>query len=138
MKISPKSLLFILMALSLASQAWANPRINRVHGKEEALQKSKEVGNQISNKTLDEKQTKAIQLINAVGILANGRLGIESEIEKEEAEYAYNGFIARFQGIREDRDALERKEIMADNRTLENYSQRLDDLISELQNFINR
>lgn len=114
MKASLKSLLFILMTLSLTTYAWANPQIEQIN----------------------EKQTKAIQLINAVGSLSNERFS--NEIKKEDAEFAYNGFIARFQGIREDREALERKEIMADNNTLENCSQRLDALISDLQHFINR
>ena len=133
MKISPKSPLFVLMALSLTTHAWANtPSLQ--DEKEISGQKTKEVVYQSLNKSVEDKQTRAIQLINAVGSYANDRFS--NEKDKEDAEYAYNGFIARFQGIREDREALERKEILADNTTLENYSKRLDSLIGDIQNFL--
>ncbi len=131
MKISPKSPLFVLMALSLTTHAWANTPTAKPE--EVNVQKSKETTYISLNKTVDEKQARAIQLINAVGSYTNDRFS--NDKDKEDAEYAYNGFIARFQGIREDREALERKEILADNNTLENYSKRLDSLIGDLQNF---
>lgn len=96
------------------------------------------VGKKISNdgpitsKTIDEKQVETIQLINEVGALANGL----RESEKDDAEYAYSGFIARFQAIRSEREAFSKKEAMADNKTLENYSQRLDRLTADILNFL--
>jgi hypothetical protein len=87
-----------------------------------------------SMRSVDQKQARAIRLINTVGTFANDRFS--NEADKEDAQYAYNGFIARFQGIREDREALERKEIMADNKTLASYSQRLDRLIADISKFL--
>lgn len=136
MKISSKSPLFILVALSMTTHAWAQSEqlpddINReiTEGKIAAAEADAQ-----TNKSVDEKQARAIKLINVVGSFANDRFS--SEADKEEAQYAYNGFIARFQGIREDREALERKEIMADNKTLASYSQRLDRLIADIQKFL--
>lgn len=83
---------------------------------------------------VDEKQIRAIQLINTVGTYVNDRF--VTEHDKEEASDAYGVFIVRFQAIREDRNALERKEIRPDVKTLQNYSQRLDSLIADIQKFL--
>lgn len=128
MKIFSKSplLIFIFMLLSLSANCWASieqSQLPEIVTVEAELRKS-----------VDEKQLKAIQLINAVGTYANDRYS--SDLEKDEASHAYGGFIARFQGIREDREALERKEIMADYKTLQNYSQRLERLITEIKTFL--
>lgn len=128
MKIFSKSplLIFIFMLLSLSANCWAaieQSQLPEIVAVEAELRKS-----------VDEKQLKAIQLINAVGTYANDRYS--SDLEKDEASHAYGGFIARFQGIREDREALERKEIMADYKTLQNYSQRLERLITEIKTFL--
>ena len=88
-----------------------------------------------SKKSVDELQTRAIGLINEVGTFSNNRFA--DEAEKEKAQYAYSGFIARFEAIRSDREALERKEIMADNKTLEDYSKRLEQLTTDILKFLN-
>jgi hypothetical protein len=140
MKLFVKSLLIFIwcFCLSSTSQLLANSPANLPDEKEVSSQKAKEVGNQLLNlsKSVDEKQAMAIRLINEVGSYSNERFS--HEFDKEDAEFAYIGFIARFQVIKEDRESLERKEIMADSRTLLNYSQRLDQLIFDLQNFINK
>ncbi|MDO9184143.1 MAG: hypothetical protein Q7U04_17145, partial [Bacteriovorax sp.] len=58
------------------------------------------------------------------------------EIDKESAVYAYNGFIARFQGIREEREALEKKLVVVDNKSLSALSKRLDKLIADILKFL--
>ncbi|MBC7428336.1 MAG: hypothetical protein H7336_06975 [Bacteriovorax sp.] len=88
------------------------------------------------DKSVSEKQQKALALITLVAAQANDRFSIQDELKKEDAEYAHIGFVARFQGIREDREALARKEIQPDYTTLQNYSKRLDSLISDLQAFL--
>jgi hypothetical protein len=138
MKLFVKSLLIFSWSLCLTSQLWANSPVNFPSEKEVTSQKAKEVGNQLLNlsKSVDEKQAVAIRLINEVSSYANERFS--NEFDKEDAEFAYGGFIARFEVIREDRESLERKEILADNATLLNYSQRLDSLIFDLHHFINK
>jgi hypothetical protein len=133
MKFSRKSPLFILIALSMTAHASAQyeqvpNQIDReiTEGKIAAIEVE-------TNKSVDEKQAQAIKLINVVGTFANDRFSSESD--KENAEFAYSGFIARFEGIREDREALERKEILADNKTLASYSQRFDRLITDILKF---
>lgn len=86
-------------------------------------------------KSVDEKQTTAVHLINTVGTYNNGRFS--NEEDKEDSEFAYNGFMARFESLREDREALERKEIIPDNATLEKYSKQYDRLISDLNAYLN-
>lgn len=132
MKIFIKSSLFIFVLLSLSANCWA--AIEQPQPPEIAVVEADRISEQELRKSVDEKQLKAIQLINAVGTYANDRYS--SELEKDEASHAYGGFIARFQGIREDREALERKEIMADYKTLQNYSQRLERLITEIKTFL--
>ncbi len=78
-------------------------------------------------KSLEEKQVHAIQLINAVGSLANSKKLNDSQ--RADAEYAFNGFIARFQGIKEDQEA------QADNATRID-SKRLDRLITDIHIFL--
>lgn len=87
-------------------------------------------------KSVDEKQAAAIKLINTVGSAANERFS--NEQEKEDAQFAYSGFMARFESLREDREALERKEIVPDSETLEKYSKQYDRLISDLNAYLNR
>jgi hypothetical protein len=88
------------------------------------------------DKNVSEKQQKSIALITLLANQTNERYGMQDESKKEEAEYAHASFVARFQGIREDRDALARKEIQPDYATLQNYSKRLDSLIKDLQEFL--
>lgn len=88
------------------------------------------------DKNVSEKQQKALALITLVGAQVNDRYSSNDESKKEEAEYAHIGFVARFQGVREDREALARKEIQPDYATLQNYSKRLDSLIVDLQAFL--
>lgn len=44
--------------------------------------------------------------------------------------------MARFEGLREDRESLERKEIIPDNATLEKYSKQFDRLIGDLNAYL--
>ncbi len=88
------------------------------------------------DKSVSEKQQKALALITLVANQANERYSIADDSKKEDAEYAHIGFVARFQGIREEREALARKEIQPDYATLQNYSKRLDSLIADLQAFL--
>lgn len=86
-------------------------------------------------KQVNEKQITAVRLISSIGTFANGRFS--NEEEKEDTEFAYNGFMARFESLREDREALEKKEIIPDNATLEKYSKQYDRLISDLNAYLN-
>ena len=131
----------LLMAALLSTKSFANTQSLRADELQKDLIESKfaamkeeDLSGKVLLKSVDEKQARAIQLINAIGSYANDRFANENE--KADAEYAYNGFIARFQGIREDRESLQRKEILADNKTLENYSQRLDRLMSDMMKFL--
>ena len=85
-------------------------------------------------KEVESKQQKASSLIALLGDSLNTRYS--DEAQKEEAQYAHSGFIARLQGIREDQEAMARKEIQPDIATLQNYSKRLDTLISDLKLFL--
>lgn len=86
-------------------------------------------------KNVDEKQETAVKLIQTVGNFAFDRFS--NEQAKEDAQFAYSGFMARFESLREDREALERKEIMPDNETLEKYSKQYDRLIADLNAYLN-
>jgi hypothetical protein len=142
MKLLSKSPLFISMALAITSNAWsltneaqlpADIEYEIIEGKISAVE---EFQNQAAlKKSLDEKQLKVIKLINVVGRFANNHSLTESA--QNEASYAYGGFIARFQGIREDREVLEKKGALGDDKTLQNCSQRLDRLISDVKKFLN-
>lgn len=88
-----------------------------------------------SLKSIDEKQAMAVKLIHSVGTEANERFS--NEQDKEDAQFAYSGFMARFESIREDREALERKEIMPDSETMEKYSKQYDRLIQDLNAYLN-
>lgn len=88
------------------------------------------------DKGLDQKQQKALALISLVASQANERYSIQDDSKKEDAEYAHIGFVARLQGIREEREAFSKKEIQPDYATLMNYSKRLDSLIGDLQAFL--
>lgn len=119
--------LFLILSLS-CSMAFGVDEFDReiTEGKIEAAMADK--------LSVDAKQLKAIGLINTVGKFANDRNS--SDIDKEDASIAYSGFIARFQVIRSDREALEQKEIMPDRATLQNYSRSLDQLIRDLNEFL--
>lgn len=133
--------LLVLMALSLSAHASSQGHSPFPDDIEREITEGKilaamadQQNDRDLRQTVDEKQLKAIKLINVVGTYANDRFS--SDIDKEEADHAYSGFIARFQGIREDRVDLERKEIIADNKTLQNYSDRLDRLIVDIEKFL--
>ena len=87
-------------------------------------------------KSVSQKQQKALALITLVGAQANDRYSIQDDSKKEDADYAHIGFVARFQGIREERESYAKKEIQTDYATLQSYSKRLDSLISDLQKFL--
>ncbi|MBC7713687.1 MAG: hypothetical protein H7177_10125 [Rhizobacter sp.] len=88
------------------------------------------------DKSISEKQQKALALITLVAAQANDRYSAQDDSKKEDAEYAHVGFVARFQDIREGRESLERKEIQPDYATLQDYSKRLDSLNQDLQSFL--
>lgn len=83
-------------------------------------------------KGVNEKQQKAMALL---AMVASKTQAQDSDV-REAAEYAHIGFAARLQGIREDREALARKDVQADYATLQNYSKRLNTLINDLQSFL--
>lgn len=85
-------------------------------------------------KSVNDKQLEAIKLINIVGSKVNERFS--SDLEKSDAEDAYQCFINRFQIIHDERAALDKKEIQPDYKTLQNYSQRLDRLIRDINKFL--
>lgn len=88
------------------------------------------------SKGVEEKQQKALALIALVAESANERVSIGDDSHREEAVYAHVGFVARLQGVREDREALARKEIQPDYAALQNYSKRLDSLIADMKAFL--
>lgn len=85
-------------------------------------------------KEVSDKQMKAANLIALLGEMVHSR--ISDEALKEEIQYVHSGFIARLQGIREDQEALARKEIQPDLATLQNYSRRLDSLIADIKLYL--
>ena len=87
-------------------------------------------------KQVEQKQQKAYALVAMVAEVSHERYSVGNDSRREEAEYAHVGFVARLQGIREDREALERKEIQPDLIALQNYSKRLDSLIADMQAFL--
>ena len=87
-------------------------------------------------KGVEQREQKALALIAAVADLSNERFSIGNDIRREEADYAHTGFVARFQGIREDREALAKKQILPDYKDLKNYSARLDKLIGDIEAFL--
>lgn len=86
------------------------------------------------HKEIASRQEKASQLIALVARFANDRMSDENA--KEEAQYALSGFIARLQNIREDQEALNRKEIQPDLETLQKTNRRLESLISDLKSYL--
>lgn len=84
-------------------------------------------------KKLNEKQLKTMALISLV---ANNKNHSTDENRRQEAEYAYEGFSARFQNFREDRAELTKKGLPMEYATLQNYSKRLEVLITDLQAFL--
>jgi hypothetical protein len=84
-------------------------------------------------KSLDVKQQKAMALISLV---ANNKNHSTDENRRQEAEYAHVGFSARYQNFREDRSDLAKKGLALDYATLQNYSKRLEVLITDLQSFL--
>ena len=85
-------------------------------------------------KLVDEKQQKAVNLITLIASEANSN---QSQSEsKDEAIYAYTGFMARLEGVREEREELQRKDLSADEATLVNYSKRLDHLNADLEKYL--
>jgi len=117
-----RSLLHLTAALFMSFVLFSTPGFTAMHPKDLA-------------RSVDEKQGTAVRLIQTVSSFANDRFS--NEQEKEDAQYAYSGFMARFESLREDREALERKEIMPDNETLEKYSKQYDRLIADLNAFLN-
>lgn len=83
---------------------------------------------------VEKKEVQAIQLINLLARFNNDRFS--SDIEKGESEDAYYAFLARFNSLKEDKMALEKKEISSSIRDLKNYSGRFDQLIKDLQKFL--
>ena len=134
MKISRMSLIMVI-AFILTSGAWANVGQPLLADNGEVLQaKAIDLVSEAEIiKEVSEKQQHAIQLINMVGAFANRST---SESDKENADYAYSGFIARFQTIRLERESLEKKEKQSDAKTLANCSLRFDRLLEDIQTFL--
>ena len=76
----------------------------------------------------------AIQSINAIGAFVNNQKATEAE--KSEAEFAYNGFIARYQRINQEHNQLIALHLSNDQEALKNYSKRLDGLMNDLQSYL--
>jgi hypothetical protein len=83
--------------------------------------------------TVDEKQQKAVLLITEVASLANSYS--PETPEYDEANYAYTGSVARLEGIRQERDGLAQNSIDTNEATLMDYSKRLDQINTDLENF---
>lgn len=81
-----------------------------------------------------QKEQRAIRLINRAGQISNERFS--NEEDKFNAQYAFNGFIANFQNIKEEISNFEQKELTPNDQTLTQASLRLDKLIKELQNYL--
>lgn len=84
-------------------------------------------------RAVDQKQQKASALLVLVTNKLHEKGSLGSDSSRDEAEYAHVGFVARLQDIREEREAFQRKERQPDYATLQNYSKRLDHLITDLQ-----
>ncbi|AUN99053.1 hypothetical protein DOM21_05680 [Bacteriovorax stolpii] len=136
-----KSLIILTMSMVLATPLFAqneaaNDREIERDITEGKIQAAESLWLRDMEKGIDLKQQKAAALIVLVANRAQERVSIGDDNVREEAEYAHVGFVARLQGIHEDREALARKEIQPDYATLQNYSKRLDALISDLQAFL--
>ena len=76
----------------------------------------------------------AIQSINSIGAFVNNQK--TTEAEKSEAEFAYNGFIARYQKINQEHSQLIVLQLNNDPEALKNYSKRLDCLMNDLHAYL--
>jgi len=79
-----------------------------------------------SEKDFAEKQKKAIKLINNVGMSANSPS--KNVYAREDAEYAFNGFIARFQTIKENHE-------FNPNNNYHQDMEQLEQLIQDVRHF---
>ncbi len=134
-----KSLLILSLILSTPLFAQDDSQSNREIERditEGKIQAAEVLWLKDMEKGIDQKQQKASALIVLVANKLNERININNDSAREEAEYSHVGFVARLQGIREDREARARKEIQPDYATLLNYSKRLDTLIADLQAFL--
>jgi hypothetical protein len=120
--------LFILVTTPVFAQDTnlADVKVGKLQAIESAWLEDLESG-------LNHKQQKVMALISLVATRMNNA---SDENRREEAEYAHVGFTARFQNIREERAELANKEIKLDYAGIQNYSKRLDSLISDLQTFL--
>lgn len=80
-----------------------------------------------SEKDFAEKQKKAIKLINAVGMEANSPS--KNIYAKQDAEFAFNGFIARFQTIKENHE-------LNPNSNNNQDMEQIDQLILDVRHFL--
>jgi hypothetical protein len=83
--------------------------------------------------SIEEKQQKTVALITEVAAVANSYASETSQ--QDEANYAYTGLVARLEGLRQEREELALNHIEADEAFLLNYSKRLDQLNTDLENF---
>ena len=115
-------LIAFLVCLFTFSEAFASDKVDESKQRQELISK------------VSSEETQATQLIVLIRQLNNGRFS--SDLEKGDAEAAYLAFLARFQSLKEDKSALEQKELSSSLRDLENYSERFDVLIKDLQKFL--
>ncbi len=136
-----KSLIILIMSLILAAPVFAQDEGQNDRDMERDITEGKIEAAQTLwlkdlEKGLDQKQQKAGALIILVSNKNRDKVSLGNDNSREEAEYAHVGFVARLQGIREDRETLARRGVSADYATLQNYSKRLDTLISDIQSFL--
>jgi hypothetical protein len=121
--------LSLLMTTPIFAQAFDDLTEGKIQAAEADWLKGLENG-------VAQREQKALTLIGAVAELSNERFSIGNDIRREEADYAHTGFVARFQGIREDREALAKKQLSPDYKDLKNYTVRLDKLITDIEAFL--
>ncbi len=140
-----KSLKSVFLITILASLSVASPmalaQIENIDDLEREITEDKIIAVEMSIKEdvvkeVEDKLQKATSLISLLGASINLRYSYSDEAKKEEAQYVHSGFIARYMGIREDQEALARKEIQPDLATLKNHARRLDSLINDLKTYL--
>lgn len=85
-------------------------------------------------KGIEDKQATTARLITNIGLNAFDNFTIASE--KEESQFAYSGFMARFKSLEEEHKVLEHKEAIPDELTLEKHSKHYDQLIADLKAYL--
>lgn len=139
MKSLKSILLMAIMAILSATSPMVSAQSENIGDLEREITEGKILAVEMSSredvvKEVEDKLQKVSSLISLLGDSIN--LRYSDEAQKEEVQYVHSGFIARLQGIREDQEALARKEIQPEFATLKNYSRRLDSLINDVKTYL--